>query len=80
MADGFAAFAASLAPAFFTGSAGEPVGDALAEGDGLAVAVGAGVGGGLGTSDLGSHAPKTAMLIAIVVDKIIDLLIVFLLI
>ncbi len=79
MADGFASLAPSLEPAFFVGPAGEPVGDALAAGDGLAVAVGTGVAVGLGTSAFGSHAPRMAMLIARIADKIIDLLIVFLL-
>jgi hypothetical protein len=66
------------------GFAGEPRGDAAGEaaGDarGLAVETGAGVATGLfGASVFGSQAPNTATLAAKTVDKIIDLLIVFLL-
>ena len=56
---------------------GKPVGDALGVITGLVVAVGAGVAGGLTGSGFGSHAPSTAIPAVRIVDKIIDLLMIF---
>lgn len=73
---------AGTLPSIFTpGFTGEPVGDAVGDGDGLAVTTGVGVAtGGFGGSGFGSHAPSTATLAAKTVESIIDLLIVILLI
>lgn len=84
--DGVAAggtFASLSVSAFFAsgevaGLAGEPVGDVDGEGDGLDVAVGAGVAGaGLDGSTLGSQAPRTAAETAKTADNINCLLMIF---
>ena len=57
---------------------GDPVGDVEGSGDGLDVAVGAGVAGaGLGASTFGSQATKIAVVAAITADNIICLLMIF---
>ena len=60
------------------GLAGDPVGDADGEADGLDVAVGAGVAGaGFGVSAFGSQAPRTAAETAKTADNINCLLMIF---